>query len=135
MRADREYFDILQNIEAMVIRCYDASPELTDSDIKKIYKRLLNYYQLQRRAGAGRKPKMSGEKGRLFDAVYEICQWRMGNGVPDGAEPMEAGEGVDFEAIICCLKHLIDSVKTWPGERGYLNYVRQFLKNAERQDR
>jgi len=129
MRADREYFDILQNIEAMVISCYDACPELTDSDIKKIYKRLLNYYQLQRRAGAGRKPKMSGEKGRLLDAVYEICQWRMGDGAPEGAEPMEVGEEVDSEAITCCLKHLIDSVKTWRGERGYLNYVRKFLKN------
>ena len=127
MRIEEERPDVLQNIEFAVMRFRENNPKLTDSHVKRAYLSLLRCYQAEMRGKEVRKPGMPRMASKLFHEVRQVCEWRLGRG-GWGDISAEDAPTVDLRTLVRCLKRLAQSVKTWRGKTGYLDYVAQFVK-------
>ena len=127
MRIEEERPDVLQNIEFAVMRFRKNNPNLTDSHVKRAYLGLLQVYKSEMSGRQARKPGMPRMASKLFDEVREVCEWRLGRG-EWGDVSAEDVTTVDPETLVRCLKRLAQSVKTWRGKTGYLDYVGEFVK-------
>ena len=127
MRIEDERPDVLQNIEFAVMRFRKNNPNLTDSHVKRTYLSLMQVYKGEMRGKEVSKPGMSRMASKLFDEVSEVCEWRLGRG-EWGDASAEDVTTVDLETLVRCLKRLAQSVKTWRGKTGYLDYVAEFVK-------
>lgn len=129
VRIEDERPDVLQNIEFMVIRFRRDNPSLTDSHVKRAYIGLLQCYRAELSGKDPRKPGMPRMASKLFDSLREVCEWRLGRTVdPREAEVFDDAANIDLNTLVRCLKRLVQSVKTWRGKTGYLDYVSQFIK-------
>ena len=136
MRVEEEYADVLQNIESAIVTVFNRNSAVVDRDVVVAVEALINGYARER---SGRVAPSVGPPGRAR-AVYEqcrrICEWRLGRQPLNESEPGEddprPGELSVFELILC-LKRLRKSVRLWHargGPQGYLQYVRQFLRES-----
>ena len=135
-RVEDEYFDILQNIESAIIQEYRKDENLMDADVLKAVKALTFHYHAEKRQHRPTTDHLSGEVKRLFVAVKEVCEWRLGRGGAPiqpawpGQDPDLDAEPVTVPEIQICLKHVQKSICFWNkegGPRNYLDFVSQFL--------
>ncbi len=131
MRVEDEHLDVLQNMEAMIVKQYHQYPALTDYDVDKAVEALIHTY----RDDGTEKPEIL-PKGDLAQAVYVvvklICEWRLGRndgGFSDATLP-ENLDTLSVEVIILCLKRIRKSIAKWTkqsGRQGYLMFIEQFI--------
>ena len=127
-----QYFDVLQNIEMVIVKNYREQAELTDHNVNKVFEGLERAYKAE---SAQRTPpalKLTPQEQGLYDQVKVVSEWRMGRGemtsTSEGTQQMV--EPIRMDEMIACLKRLQRSVKLWTtdyGIRGYLNYVSSFF--------
>ncbi len=136
MKVEDEYFDILQNIESAIIQEYRKDENLMDADVLKAVKALTFHYHAEKRQHSPTTDHLSGEVKRLFVAVKQVCEWRLGRDAAagrstrEGQDPDLDPEPVTVPEIQKCLKHIQKSIRFWNkegGPRNYLDFIGQFL--------
>jgi hypothetical protein len=127
-----DYLDVLHNIETAIISVYRDQPGLVDAEADKALNTVLLEYQAELR-GRSATPTIPGGLAELvYGSVKEICDWRLGR------EVLETAKGdlrldvppLTLDEIILCLKRIRKSIRMWTkqgGQRGYLNFVSEYL--------
>jgi hypothetical protein len=128
MRVEEEFMDVLQNIEAEVLRVWRKNPSLADYAVTRAYEEAVGYYAAVSQAQAPKPTRLTGLDLQLFQAIQGAADRRLaGFTLDDGTkiEPIRASDLVD------CLKRLRKSVERWTrtgGRQGYLSLIAQFVK-------
>jgi hypothetical protein len=133
-RFEDQYLDVLQNIEAAIVQVYHEHPELADSSVDRALEGLVRMYQTEARGRPAPVLRLHGLERQVYDAVKEMCDWRMGRTEPDQQEPDEPalppGTPKTVDEIAACLKRVRKSIALWTkqgGRQGYLDYITQFI--------
>ncbi len=129
---EEEYLDVLQNIEAIIVRIYHDNKELSDYDVDKALKTLIQSYRAEQQHQIFSKPQFSPLPEQVYEGVQQICEWRLGRVDIEFTEDpsFDKPEAITVEEIIACLKRIHKSVEKWNkrgGMRGYLQYIEQFI--------
>ncbi len=130
-----EYLDVLQNIESGIVSVRKKHPEMTDWDAQNAVEGLLRTYQAEGRHRREPVLRLSPLAQETFDAVREMCEWRLGRGQASLTTEEAQGEivpmrTITLEEMIACLKRIRSSIELWNkegGRRGYLNFISQFV--------
>ncbi|HEU4558986.1 MAG TPA: hypothetical protein VFS20_14095 [Longimicrobium sp.] len=128
MRVEETHQDVLQNIEAAIVDVHHAHHEMLDYDVDGALEALVAWYTAEQRGRTAREPVLHGLRQEVFDAVREICEWRLGRYASD-LPPVGDGE-VGVDVIVACLKKVRTSVQRWTregGRNGYLTFIRQYV--------
>lgn len=138
MRVEKEYADVLQNIESAIVTVFARNPKLTDRDVLAAVNSLLKGYVREKAGRVMQSPGPSGRAGAVYEQCRRICEWRLGRQLLNEGEPQDddprPGE-LSVSEITLCLKWLRKSIRLWHsrgGPRGYIEYVRRFLDLAPR---
>jgi hypothetical protein len=128
-----QFGDVLQNIEFAVIETYRAHPELTDVNVDRVYENLQRTYQNELKNRAAPKANFSALEQKLFQNVREMCEYRLGRGESSQSDKFRGQfHAILLPDLITCLKRLRRSIEFWTGKnggiRGYLNYVKDFVR-------
>jgi hypothetical protein len=131
MRIEEEHQDVLQNMEFAVAKLYRQHPDMTDYAVVAAYEALIQHYGAELRGGAAKCTTLSEREAKLFLAVGDMCEWRLGRAAfPGGEDENPACKPLDVATIILCLKRLVKSVQKWNkqgGRQGYLNFMTPFV--------
>ena len=133
---EKEYEDVLENIETIIIGFYKQNPELIDSEVDTALDWLIKYYRAVSQSRSGGYSTLKGISAELAENVKAICEVLLGQSSLKESEKLTAFKQlkirtVNFTEIIECLKRLKSSVKFWTkrgGRQGYLNYVKSFIR-------
>ena len=129
---EEDYEDVLQNMEAMIVKVYRQNPEMTDWDALSAVEAVLRGYNAEKK---GRQPKLPAIKppaSEIHERLQGICEWRLGREQFMG----ESGkmdipiEPVSLDEIAACLKRIRKSINFWTkegGRQGYLTYIDHFI--------
>lgn len=118
-RFEKEYEDVLQNIEFGIVSVAREAADATDYEVQKALNALIREYQKGMRA-EGLTPIAQA----MADRVREILAWRNTADVPDIRRVTNA-------EIVLCLKRIRKSVQRWSregGRTGYLDFIDQFIQ-------
>jgi hypothetical protein len=127
-----EYEDVLQNIEASILRVHRRI-NLLDYDVMEALETLIQYYKRIDQGREATLPELYEKPGMVIAELQSICEWRMGKEPFDptlGELPGNARVCSTAE-ILACLKRIQKSVNKWHkqyGRQGYLNFVGQYIK-------
>lgn len=136
------YIDVLQNIEAMIVRVYREHDDLKDSDVIEGLEELSIYYKNKNRGIEREKQDLDELPDMVYDYVKAICEFRLGSDkaiimgkldkeVLDTLDLSDEDEqSLSIDVLIKCLKKIIKSAKFWykrNGVKGYLNYINEFI--------
>jgi hypothetical protein len=132
MRVEREYTDVLQNIEFAIVLTYRQYPQMTDYSVMRALEALVDAYNGEQIGRAPRNFRLSELENALKEAIYDVCEWRLGRIEPEdeSAEPMPAPAPLTIDEILLCLKKIQRSVEKWNksgGIRGYLDFIIQYV--------
>jgi hypothetical protein len=127
-----EYEDVLQNIEASIIRVHHRI-NLLDYDVMEAMDALILYYKRIDQGREATLPELSEKPGMVIAELQSICEWRMGKeSTFSGAGKLPPDSRLCTTAeILACLKRIQKSVNKWHkqyGRQGYLNFVGQYIK-------
>lgn len=129
MDVTREFLDVLQNIEAVIVTVCRENPELKDAEVILATERLIGRYTREKKKLPALPLKLSGKNLLLFESMREMCETRLtresANVVVD-----ETGYRVPLRIMVLCLERLHDSMHLWnkkDGAKGYVNFVSQFM--------
>jgi hypothetical protein len=128
MSVEEEFVDVLQNIEAEVLRIWRKHPSMADYAVTRVYEEAVAYYSAVAQAQAPKPTRLTGLDLQLFQAVQGAADRRLaGLTLDDGTriEPIAPSNLVD------CFKRLRKSVDRWTrtgGRQGYLSLIAQFVK-------
>lgn len=122
------YLDVLQNIEVAAIEVYRSDPELVDGEVEKALSGLITAYNARKNGKSLdlASLRLNERSEKVFRAVYEICEWRLGSGSSSPSHP----EVRSLTEVVACLQRVRKSVRRWTkerGRRGYLNFVQEYL--------
>ncbi len=127
------YLDVLQNLEFAVVQVARENPDLVDSNVELAIDRLIRYYSAQAKGREPRSPHLAPLTEKVFESVKVMAELRIGNFeiVPEDedAPPIEIPP-ITIDELIDCLRRIRKSVRFWhkqSGQRGYLNYIDNFL--------
>ncbi len=129
MNVVHEYPDVLQNIEFAIVRTFREQPELRDPEVIAALEKLVTYYTRMKKGLPGLPVVLPGRSMAVFQAMKIFCELRR----EDGETSFEAGAlmpRLPLRIVILCLERLLDSARKWHklnGQRGYLNYISQFM--------
>lgn len=135
MRLEERYSDVLENIESVIVGIFEINPKLADRQVITAIDSLIAFYELEKRNRTPSKPTHSGQTRIVFDGCFGVCEWRLGRQSLENSESIPAGE-LSVSEMYACLKRLRKSMRLWhkrDGKQGYLNYVRQFITDANSQ--
>jgi hypothetical protein len=126
------YFDVLQDIESVIVSVDRQYPETNDQHVKKVLDALIRSYEVEARGYSLPTPKFTPPTKVLYDNLRLICDWRLGKELltDEDSRPLElTGGQKTIKEIIACLKRIRLSIKMHKsgGQRGYLNFVSQFI--------
>jgi hypothetical protein len=129
MKVEEEYFDVLQNLEWAVVNEYRQDRSILDMDAREAVAALARVYEAEAESRGASKPRLTSRAERIFNAVKEVCEWRLGRAeglVELGAmeTPLKPAE------LVLCLKKIRSSVEFWNkrnGRQGYLEFVSEHL--------
>jgi hypothetical protein len=128
MKVEETHQDVLQNIEAAIVSVHRRHPEMLDYDVDGALEALVAWYTAEQRGRTAREPVLHAPRQEVFEAVHEVCEWRLGR---DASGPPPVGDGgVGVDVIVACLKKVRTSVQRWTregGRKGYLTFIRQFV--------
>ncbi len=133
MSFEEKYEDVLQNLEAAVMRIYRADPKLTDYDVMDAFEALRRDYIREARKQEPVTFNLPERAQEVFDAVHAMCELRLGRlqlTTGDGEALALEGLALTVNEIIDCIKRLERSVQRWNksgGRQGYLNFVAEFI--------
>ena len=128
-----QYLDVLQNIEAGIIRVYRSHREMTDAEALNAVEGVIRVYQAESKKRSPPALRLSPLAQEAFDAVKAMCDWRLGREqlVDASDEPVSVPiEPKTVDEIVACLKRIRRSIEHWNkrgGRQGYLNYVDGFI--------
>lgn len=136
----------LLSIESIVVAYYREHPNLSDSNVEKVYNSLQRVFDKEVQGKNPPKLRFNDLEQDLFDRIEAICRILVGD---DDAEPLSEDEQetvetdseeiealeidpVPKDVMVKCMKRLRSSIKTWTGRnaygrQGYLNYVSSFI--------
>jgi hypothetical protein len=127
-----EYEDVLQNIEASIIRMHRRI-NILDYDVMEAMDALILYYKRIEQGREAGLPDLSEKRRMVLAEVQGICEWRMGKEPFDPTLGKLPGNArvCSVAEILACLKRIQKSVNKWHkqyGRQGYLNFVGQYIK-------
>jgi len=124
---EARFQDVLQNIESAIVGVYRSDPTLVDYEADGGLESLISHYTAEQQGRPVRTAPSDPNRRRVFEAVREVCEWRLGRAELPGAprpEPRTPDE------IVACLKRVRKSVQRWTkrgGRQGYLSFVSQYV--------
>jgi hypothetical protein len=121
---EQRYEDVLQNIEATIVGIYRTDPALVDYEVDGGLEALIARYTAELQGRPPRAAPSDANRRRVFEAVLDVCERRLGRGPKLGAGLNTA------EEIIACLKRVRKSAQGWTkrgGRQGYLTFVSRFV--------
>ncbi len=127
MNPIEEYPDVLQNIEFAAVRVWQKHPEVTNYSVMWAYDAAIAYYQAIARGQAPKPVNLTGLDAKVFAAVQEICEWRLGRTPAPKASEVTP---LAVEDLVACLKRLrksVDFCTREGGRQGYLQHIQKFL--------
>jgi hypothetical protein len=122
------YLDVLQAIEAAIVEVHRTEPALVDYEVDGGLESLIAAYTAEMQGRPPRGAPSDANRRRVFEAVREACEWRLGRGELPGYDAVPTPNAVD--EIVACLKRVRKSVQRWTkraGRQGYLSFVSRFL--------
>lgn len=131
---EREYLDVLQNLEFGIILVYRKDRKLLDYDVLEAIDGLVRIYAAEERGYTPPMLRLSERAQLVFDSVKSMSEWRLGRakfpGEPEGLEDGMIPTPSTLAEIILCLKRISNSIRFWTkeaGRQGYLTYINRFL--------
>ena len=134
MDVEKEYLDVLQNIEFAIMSVYRDNPLLVDFDVEAAINALITLYHAQSQNHEARRTNLNERATLVFGRVEAMCDWRLGREELLSADMRERGprpEPVTLDVILACLKRIRKSVQRWNkegGRQGYLTFVGRFVR-------
>jgi hypothetical protein len=131
---ERQYEDVLQNIEFAIVSTYRENPDVTDWAVEAALDALIRTYQAETSGRAMPALRLSDLERRLYDRVHTMCEWRLGREQLLDEQDKSAFPEMPpktLDEIVACLKRVRTSVKRWHksgGRRGYLDFVSQYIR-------
>src|SRR5438270_865748 len=127
MNLEDEYLDVLQNIEAAIVISFENKLEIIDYDVMDAIKALIQVYRYEEK-GFDKPPKINLTElsEPIFQAVKQVCDTRLGRN-----NELPILEPITIEVVIACLRKIEKSIEKWSkrfGKRGYLNFVKDYVK-------
>ena len=122
--------DVLHNLEFAIVDVYRAEPALLDLDAQDAVDALVRHYRAEQE---GRQPpsnRLDDRAERVFQALTEICEWRLGRGRLSGLDEIP-GASIPVAELVECLRRIQKSIRLWnreAGRRGYLGFVSQYVR-------
>jgi hypothetical protein len=138
MTVEKEYADVLQNIEAGIVSVWEDDPALLDLDVLDGLEASIRLYSREAQGRNAGRINLHERARRVFEITQQLCEWRLGRAALNLAGPQGAidrATPVTVSEVLLCLKRIRASVRLWSeegGRQGYLQYVRQFLAGARR---
>jgi hypothetical protein len=132
MKVEDEYFDVLQNLEWAIVNEFRQDRSILDLDTRDAANALVRHYEAEAesRSATGGAP-MSARATRIFEAVRQICEWRLGRAPAPDKSPSELDASLTAAELVLCLKRIRKSIDFWTkkgGRQGYLNYVSEYVR-------
>jgi hypothetical protein len=134
MGMEDKYLDVLQNIEFAIVATYRRHPRMTDYEVMRVLEAMIDSYKAETVGRAPREFAPSEMEAELYQAVRDMCQWRLGRGGGPAKETEKDGPEtppVTVDTIVLCLKQILRSVvksnKTG-GRTGYLDFIVQYVR-------
>lgn len=133
---EKEYEDVLQNIEHAIVSFYREDREISDWTVEVALDGLIRTYLTEERGRTPPKLRLDAREQELYNRVRAMCEWRLGR-IPVTVEdeqgnPIELDiPAIRLDEIIACLKRVRLSVKRWHkqgGRRGYLEFVSAYIQ-------
>lgn len=129
MNVVHQYPDILQNIEFAIVRTFRERPELRDPEVIAAMEKLITYYTRMKKNLPPLPIVLPERSMAVLEAMKSFCEVRREDGEvhTQSGDPMPR---VPLRIVILCLERLLDSARKWhkkDGQRGYLNYISQFM--------
>jgi hypothetical protein len=132
MPVEKEYMDILQNIEYAIHTIHLDKAALTDYEVDRALEAVVKPYQKE---ASGQSPILPGNpnSAQVYQAVRSACEVRLGRApIPKTLKQLGNGQiqPVSVEVILLCLKRIRKSIATWTrqsGRQGYLYFISQFM--------
>lgn len=84
-RFEERYEDRLQNIEHAIVRLYRSDPALVDYEVDAGLGSLIAFYAAKMQGRPPRDAPTDANRRRVFEAVREVCEWRLGRAELAGA--------------------------------------------------
>jgi hypothetical protein len=132
MSFEDDHLDVLQNIEFAIVTTFRKDPSVLDLDVHDAVSALVRHYEAEEQQFRPPQVPLGNRPQRIFDAVRNVCEWRLGRASAlsaPGGEPLESPPSTLAE-IIACLKRIRKSVQRWTkvgGRQGYLSFVSQYV--------
>ena len=130
MDVTRDFTDILQNIEFVIVTYCREHPDLKDVDVILATERLVGLYTREKKKLPMLPVNLPEKVLALFEAMKEICESRLTRESVNKVNDEIVGYRVPLRLMILCLERLCDSMRLWnkkDGAKGYLNYVSQYV--------
>ena len=135
MGFEQEHMDVLQNIEAAIVREFRADSSILDLNADDAVSALVRLYEAEQQQRTPSQLRLSDRSRKIFDAVHPIMEWRLGRAAgplpvdehPEMDEPLKPKT---LAEIIACLKTIRKSIGRWTkvgGRQGYLSFVAQYV--------
>jgi hypothetical protein len=124
---EENYFDVLQNIEMMVVSSYDKLPQMQDSNVLTVYDALGDFYIAQKIGRPPRNFNLSPNEEEVFDSLKEVCDWRLGLKKTYNKIKLDKRAALSIDELLVCIKRLKKSLKFWnkeTGRKGYLDFIK-----------
>ena len=122
-----EHLDVLQNIESVVVEVWRNHSAMTNYTVMRAYETAIAYYSALAREQSPKPVNLTGLDATLFEAVKDVCEWRLGRGAESDGDEVSA---LPVEVLVSCLRKLRKSVDRWTregGRQGYLQFIEKFL--------
>jgi len=133
MGMEEEYLDVLQNIEFAIAATYRRHPDMTDYEVIRVLDAVIDGYGAETPGRRAREYAPSGMEAELYEAVHDMCQWRLGRRdqpIIDRRQAMPVAQPVTVETMILCLKQTLKSAvrsNKRGGRTGYLDFIMQYI--------
>jgi hypothetical protein len=124
--------DILQNLEFSIVAVWRANPTMNDYTAQRAYEAAFQLYREELRGHPVTLPTLSGLDAKAFDALREMCEFRLGRGPAlETAESPIPVPPTPVAVLVDCLRGLAKSVERHTqsgGRQGYLTFIDRFIK-------
>lgn len=130
---EEQYLDVLNNIEAGIVRVYRRQLELVDFDVDNALNALVRHYGAEIQQRAAPPARLTPLAQAVYDSVLVMCEWRLGRaemGPAEGGAMIPKPKPITADEIVACLKRIRKSVQRWTkegGRRGYLTFIEGFV--------
>ncbi|MEK7253889.1 MAG: hypothetical protein AAB316_04035 [Bacteroidota bacterium] len=135
MSVTEDYLDVLQNIEFGIVQVFKENPQMRDPEVIKALEAATRFYQRKKKGFSAQPVSLTGNSLLVFQAVTDACEWRREKAPGEPAIEIQhmpgAGGDVPIPILVRCLEKLTKSANFWfknNGQRGYLNYISEFVR-------